>query len=91
VGWGASRRRRHISWLATQPTIGIDQRLVIQDAVEWLMFEAFVERLLVLRLRPGQSMILDTRKRRESATANAVISRLPLAVTQLTRSALSIR
>ena len=65
-------------WLATQPTIGIGQHLVIQDAVEWLVFEAFVQCLLVLSLRPGQSMILDTRKRRESATANALISRLPM-------------
>ena len=55
VSWGASRRRRHISWLATQPAIGIGQRLVIQDAVEWLVFEAFVERMLVLSLRPGRA------------------------------------
>jgi hypothetical protein len=33
-----------VSWLATQPTIGIGQRLVIQDALERLVFEAFVER-----------------------------------------------
>jgi hypothetical protein len=33
-----------VSWLATQRTIGIGQRLVIQDAVERLVFEAFVER-----------------------------------------------
>jgi hypothetical protein len=91
VGWGTPSRRRHISWLAAQPTIGIGHRLVIQDAEEWLLFEAFVERLLVLSLRPGQSLILDTRKRRESATANALISRLPHAVTQLTQGALSIR
>jgi hypothetical protein len=78
-----------MSWLAMQPTIGIGQRLAIQDAVEWQVFEAFVERLLVLSLRPGQSMILDTRKRRESATANALISRLPHAVTQLTHGALT--
>ena len=91
MGWGAPRRRRHISWLATRPTIGIGQPLVVQDAVEWLVFEAFVERLFVLSLQPGQSMILDTRKRRESATANALISRLPHAVTQLTHGALTIR
>ena len=66
-----------MSWLATQLMIGIGQRLVIQDAVEWLVFEAFVERLLVLSLRSGQSMILDTRKRRKSAAANALISQLP--------------
>jgi hypothetical protein len=61
------------------------------DAVAWLVFEAFVERLLVLSLRPGQSMILETRKRRESATANALISWLPHAVTQLTHGARTIR
>jgi hypothetical protein len=91
VGWGAPRRRRHTSWLVTQPTIGIGQRLVIQDAVEWLVFEAFLERSLVLSLRPGQSMILDTRNRRKSAAANALISRLPHAVTQLTHGALTGR
>ena len=55
------------------------------------MFEAFVKSLLVLSLRPGQSMILDICKRRESATANALISRLPHAVTLLTHGALIIR
>jgi len=80
-----------MSWLATQLMIGIGQRLVIQDPVEWLVFEAFVERVLVLSLRPGQSMILDTRKRHESARANAFIRRLPHAVTQLTLGAPTIR
>jgi hypothetical protein len=80
-----------MSRLAMQPTIRLGQRLVFQDAVEWLVFEAFVERLLVLSRRPGQSMILDTRKRRESATANALIGRLPHAVTRLTHGALTIR
>jgi hypothetical protein len=45
-------RRRHMSWLATRPRIGIGQRLVIQDAVAWLVFEAFVERLLCLACGP---------------------------------------
>jgi hypothetical protein len=76
---------------ATQPTVGIGQCLIFQDVEEWLVFEAFVERMLVLSLRPGQSMILDTRKRRESATANALISPLPHAVTQLTHGARTIR
>ena len=91
MDWGAPRRRRHISWLATRPKIGIGQRLATQDAVKWLVFEAFVERMLVLGLRPGQSMILDTRKRHESARANAVICWLAHAVTQLTRGAGTIR
>ncbi len=65
--------------------------MAIQDVEEWLVFEAFVVRMLVLSLRPGQSMIPDTRKRHESATANALISRLPQAVTQLTHGALTIR
>jgi hypothetical protein len=58
--------------------IGIGQRLLIQDAVAWLVFEAVVERFLVLSLRPGRSMILDIRKRRESATANALVRWLPM-------------
>jgi hypothetical protein len=55
------------------------------------VFEAFAERMLVLSLRPGQSMILDTRKRHESATANALIYRVSQAVAQLTHGALTIR
>jgi hypothetical protein len=60
VGWASPRRQCHICWLATQPRIGIGQHLVVQDAEEWLVFEAFVECMLVLSLRPEQSMILDT-------------------------------
>jgi hypothetical protein len=55
------------------------------------VFEASVKSLLVLSLRPGQSMTLDTCKRRESVTANVLISRLPHAVTLLTHGALIIR
>jgi hypothetical protein len=44
-----------MSWLATQPTIETVQRLIIQDVEEWLVFEAFGERMLVLSLRPGRA------------------------------------
>ena len=75
----------HAAYDRNRPTSGSPGRK------SGLVFEAFVELVLVLTLRPGQSMILDTRKRHESATANALISRLPHAVTQLTKGALSIR
>ena len=51
-------RREAISWLATLTPTGIGESLLVRGAVDRLVFEAFVERVLVPSLRPGQIIIL---------------------------------
>jgi transposase len=65
--------RPHISWLATLTSTGLGESLVVQGAVDQPIFEAFIERVLVPSLRPGQVVVLDTRKVHESPKARALI------------------
>lgn len=66
-------RREAISWLATLTTHGMGESLLVRGAVDRLVFEAFVERVLVPSLRPGQIVILDNLSVHKSARANALI------------------
>ena len=66
-------RREAVSWLATLTPTGIGERLLVRGAVDRLVFEAFVERVLVPSLRPGQIIILDNLSVHKSATAKARI------------------
>jgi transposase len=67
-------RREAISWLATLTTSGLGESLLVRGAVDRLVFEAFVERVLVPTLRPGQIVILDNLSVHKSATARACIA-----------------
>ena len=66
-------RREAISWLATLTPAGIGESLLVRGAIDRLVFEAFVERVLVPTLRPGQSIVLDNLSVHKSATAKALI------------------
>jgi len=66
-------RREAISWLATLTTHGMGESLLVRGAVDRSVFEAFVERVLVPSLRPGQIVILDNLSVHKSARANALI------------------
>jgi transposase len=67
-------RREAISWLATLTTSGLGESLLLRGAVDRLVFAAFVERVLVPTLRPGQIVILDNLSVHKSATARACIA-----------------
>jgi len=67
------RRREAISWLATLTVHGLGESLLVRGAVDRLVFEAFVERVLVPTLRPGQIVILDNLSVHKSAKARARI------------------
>lgn len=66
-------RREAISWLATLTLVGIGPSLLVRGVVDRLVFEAFVERVLVPSLRPGQIVVLDNLSVHKSATAKALI------------------
>jgi transposase len=66
-------RREAISWLATLTPTGIGESLLVRGAVDRLVFEAFVARVLVPSLRPGQIVVLDNLSVHKSATARARI------------------
>ena len=59
VGRVPRGKRPHITWLATLTSTGLGERLVVQGAVDREMFDAFVARVLVPSLRPGQIVVLD--------------------------------
>jgi hypothetical protein len=60
VGRVPRGRREAITWLATLTTQGIGESLLVRGAVDRPVFEAFVERVLVPALRPGQIVVLAT-------------------------------
>jgi hypothetical protein len=60
-------RREAISWLATLTPTGLGESLLVRGAVDRLVFEAFVQRVLVPTLRPGQIVILDNLSVHKSA------------------------
>jgi transposase len=66
-------RREAISWLATLTPTGIGESLVVRGAVDRLVFEAFVERVLAPSLRPGQIVVLDNLSVHKSARARTLI------------------
>jgi transposase len=73
VGRVPRGRREAISWLATLTTRGIGESLLVRGAVDRPVFEAFVERVLVPSLHPGQIVVLDNLSVHKSARANALI------------------
>jgi transposase len=66
-------RREAISWLATLTATGLGESLLVRGAVDRLVFEAFVDRVLAPTLRPGQIVVLDNLSVHKSATARACI------------------
>ena len=66
-------RREAISWLATLTVSGLGESLLVRGAVDQLVFETFVERVLAPSLRPGQIVVLDNLSVHKSATAKARI------------------
>jgi hypothetical protein len=66
-------RREAISWLATLTPTGLGESLLVRGAVDRLVFEAFVQRVLVPSLRPGQIVVLDNLSVHKSANARALI------------------
>ena len=74
VGHVPRGKRPHITWLATLTPAGIGESVVVPGAVDRQVFEAFVERLLVPSLRPGQVVLLDNLKVHDSAKARRLIA-----------------
>jgi len=66
-------RREAISWLATLTVTGLGESLLVRGAVDRLVFEPFVERVLAPTLRPGHIVVLDNLSVHKSATAKACI------------------
>ena len=66
-------RREAISWLATLTVQGLGESLLVRGAVDRLVFETFVERVLVPTLRPGHVVVLDNLSVHKSARAKAFI------------------
>jgi transposase len=66
-------RREAISWLATLTATGLGESLVVRGAVDRLVFETFVDRVLAPTLCPGQIVLLDNLSVHKSATARARI------------------
>jgi transposase len=66
-------KRPHIAWLATLSATGMGESLVVDGPVDGRVFVAFVERLLVPSLRPGQIGVLDNLSVHKSAQARALI------------------
>ncbi len=73
VGRVPRGKRPHISWLATLTATGMGESLVVQGAVDRVVFDTFVADVLVPSLRPGQIVVLDNLKVHESATARKLI------------------
>jgi transposase len=66
-------RREAISWLATLTPTGLGESLLVRGAVDRLVFETFVERVLVPTLRPGQIVVLDNLSVHKSDRARTLI------------------
>lgn len=59
VGRVPRGRREHVSWPATLTPAGIGESVLVPGAVDRVAFGAFVGRLLVPSLRPGQVVVPD--------------------------------
>ena len=73
VGRVPRGRREAISWLATLTATGIGESLLVRGAVDRLVFETFVEQVLVPNRHPGHSVVLDNLSVHKSARAKALI------------------
>lgn len=73
VGRVPRGQRPHISWLATLTVTGIGESVVVPGAVDGQVFDLFVARVLVPRLRPGQIVIWDNLGVHKSPRARRLI------------------
>ena len=73
VGRVPRGRREAASWLATLTPAGVGESLLVPGAVDRAAFDAFVERLLVPSLRPGQVVVLDNLSVHKSARARQAV------------------
>ena len=73
VGYVPRGQRPHLAWLATLTSRGLGESLLVRGTIDQRVFAAFVERVLVPSLRPGQIVILDNLAVHKSATARALI------------------
>ena len=73
VGSVPHGQRPHIAWLATLTARGLGESLLVRGTIDQRVFAAFVERVLVPSLHPGQIVILDNLAVHKSATARALI------------------
>lgn len=67
VGHIPRGKRPHIAWLATLTAAGLGESLVVDGPVDGRVFDAFVERVLLPSLRPGQIVVLDNLNVHKSA------------------------
>jgi len=73
VGRVPRGRREHVSWLATLTPAGVGESRLVPGAVDRAAFDAFVQRLLVPSLRPGQVVVLDNLSVHKSPAARRLI------------------
>jgi transposase len=73
VGAVPRGQRPHIAWLATLTSRGLGESLLVRGTIDQRVFAAFVERVLVPSLHPGQIVILGNLAVHKSATARALI------------------
>lgn len=74
VGQVPRGQRPHIAWRATLTPSGLGESLLVRGTVDQRVFAAFVERVLVPSLHPGQLVILDNLAVHKSARARALIA-----------------
>jgi transposase len=67
VGRVPRGKRPHIAWLATLTTTGVGESLVVDGPVDGRVFDAFVARVLLPSLRPGQIVVLHNLNVHKSA------------------------
>ncbi len=73
VGRVPRGRRTHVSWLATLTPAGLGPSVLVEGAVDRAVFDAFVLRVLVPTLRPGQVVVLDNLSVHKSAAARGAV------------------
>jgi transposase len=73
IGHVPRGHRPHIVWIATLTADGLGASLVVDGPMDGRVFVAFVERVLVPSLRPGQVVVLDNLSVHKNARARHLI------------------
>ena len=73
IGQVPRGHRPHIVWIATLTADGLGASLVVDGPMDGRVFVAFVERVLVPSLRPGQTVVLDNLSVHKNARARQLI------------------
>jgi transposase len=73
IGHVPRGHRPHIVWIATLTADGLGASLVVDGPMDGRVFVAFVERVLVPSLRPGQTVVLDNLSVHKNARARHLI------------------